>query len=373
MMKPTRSWTTGLGLKTVATLLLSTLLVSCGSSQKYDEFIPTRIVSAGDGMSYLTATPAPTVAPLTALGPYVNMFTVIEDNANSGGNYDHWLKQFAAGYGLTTIGNDLSGSTQIVTLTNQAPTPKRRNLSDVTIDPSDVTITNIRAQLTGITTRPDELLVLSVGVGDMLDLSRLYILGTYSSTQAKAEARRRGQEYMDLANQLYQNGTFRRVILLSPPDLGNSPYAQNAGVSSLISEMSDEFIYGIKSNASTYPRNGGIWFFDTTNLLRNINTGTGLNVNLTTPVCDEANVSGLATAPQLCSVRTLDADTGVARTSNTNSLLETTTILPFSNTSGTSLYSSNPYFFAGSVFPTPFIHRYIGSTLYNRMRSTIGF
>jgi hypothetical protein len=369
MMKPTRSWSTGLGLKTLATMLLSALLVSCGSSSKYDEFIPTRIVSAGDGMSYLTAAPSPAVAPLTPLGAYANMFTVIEENANSGGNYDHWLKQFAAGYGLTTIGNSLNGSAQIVTLTNQAPTPRRTN-------PADVTITNIRAQLTGISTRADDLLVLSVGVGDILSLSEGFIAGTYTETQAKAEARSRGRDYMDLANQLYQNGTFRRIILLSPPDISNSPYARNAlvaGVSSLISEMSDEFIYGIKRNASTYPRDGGIWFFDTTNLLRNINTATGLNVNLTTPVCDEANVYLLISPPQLCSVRTGDADTLAGRTSNSNSLLERTTILPFSNTSGTSLYSSNLYFFAGSVFPTPAIHRYIGSALYNRMRSTIGF
>jgi phospholipase/lecithinase/hemolysin len=238
-----------------------------------------------------------------------------------------------------------------------------------------VTIANIRAQLTGITTRADELLVLSVGLGDVLELSEAFVANTTTLAQAKLDARSRGQAYMDLANQLYQNGTFRRIILVAPPDISNSPYAQNAGagVSSLIYQISDEFIYGIKSRASSYPRDGGIWFFDTTNLLRNINTGTGLNVNLTTPVCDEANVSGFASAPQLCSVRTLDADTTAARTANTNSLLETTTILPFANTSGTSAYSSNRYFYAGSVFPTPFIHQYIGSTLYNRMRSTIGF
>ena len=82
MMKPTRSWTTGLGLKTLATLLLSTLLISCGSSKKYDEFMPTRIVSAGDGMSYIGAATT-----------YANPLTVTQSGANTNGTFDHWLKQ----------------------------------------------------------------------------------------------------------------------------------------------------------------------------------------------------------------------------------------------------------------------------------------
>ena len=39
----------------------------------------------------------------------------------------------------------------------------------------------------------------------------------------------------------------------------------------------------------------------------------------------------------------------------------------------TTKYATTNYFYAGSILPTPLIHRYMGSTLYNRMRSGIGF
>ena len=120
MMKPTRSWTTtGLGLKTLATLLISTLLVSCGSSSKYDEFIPTRIISAGDAMSFLDANPVVSL-PAPALTAYANRLTVIEDNANTNGIYDHWLKQFAGGYMSPTLGNSTNTTANIIMLRTAA-------------------------------------------------------------------------------------------------------------------------------------------------------------------------------------------------------------------------------------------------------------
>ena len=106
MMKPTRSWTTGLGLKTLATLLLSTLLISCGSSKKYDEFMPTRIISIGDALSYMDFSYGATaVNPLTSIDPAT-------------GKTDHWLMVYAAAYGLTQIGDRATGSNNLVYLNN---------------------------------------------------------------------------------------------------------------------------------------------------------------------------------------------------------------------------------------------------------------
>ena len=371
MMKPTRSWMSGLGLKTVATLLLSTLLVSCGSSKKYDEFIPTRIVSAGDGMSYLDANAsAVSFAASGALQNYANRFTVVE---NSG--VDHWLKQFAAGYGLSSIGDRTSNTAQIIVLNTTAPVPARHgDLSG----PADVMLsttmaplaTTIQSQLAAFTPRADDLLVMSVGMGDILKLSEDFASGGNVDVEdLKSQAFARGQAYMDYANQLYQNGTFKRIILVNPIDIRYSAYAQNggAGLSSLIGQMTEQFTYGLKRNASTYPRDGGVWLFDATNLLLNINIGTGLNVNLTTTVCDEA-------APpraQLCSVKTADVTADAANPANTVTLLNPT-VLPVNGT-GSNAYSTTNYFYAGSIFPTPLVHRYMGSTLYTRMRSAIGF
>ena len=395
MMTPTRSWTTGHGLKTLATLLLSTLLISCGSSKKYHEFIPTRIISAGDAMSYLDANPVVGL-PTPALSAYANRLTVVEDNANTNGIYDHWLKQFAGGYWTPMLGNSASTTANIIMLRTAAPVISRH--AD-TPAPSDAKLGDIQTQLSGFTPRADDLLVMSVGLGDILELAETYLAGngTGSGSLAtlKDTAFARGQAYMDYANQLYQNGTFKRVVLVNPIDISNSPYAQKAKVGSTlnpavdaaISQITEQFTYGLKRNASTYPRNGGVWLFDATNLLLNINLTT-LNVNLTVPVCDE----GATPRNQVCSVREADLRADLAlgdRTTvpgkNPNSLLNpnlgdlTNAVLALTTTTytttalATTKYATTNYFYAGSILPTPLIHRYMGSTLYNRMRSGVGF
>lgn len=407
MTKPSRSWSTGLGLKTVATLLLSTLLISCGSSKKYDEFIPTRIVSAGDAMSFLDAAPGSALPAAPALAAYANRFTVIEDNANTTtGTYDHWLKQFASGYWAPSLGSRTSTTANIIMLRTTAPVIARRG--DAPAPPSDDKLDDIKNQLNGFTPRADDLLVMTVGLGDVLELAETYLAGNGTGAASVATLKEvafaRGQAYMDYANQLYQNGTFQRIVLVNPMDISNSPYAQKAktgstlspGVDTVISQITEQFTYGLKRNASTYPRNGGVWLFDATNLLLNINLAYGNTVNLTTSVCDEEATP----RNQICSVRDADlrADlalgnrtgyvpTPATASQNPKSLLNpslsdttkavlalTTTTADITTTAlATTKYASTNYFFAGSILPTPFVHRYMGANLYNRMRSGVGF
>lgn len=349
MMTPTRSWTTGHGLKTLATLLLSTLLISCGSSKKYDEFIPTRIISAGDGMSYLGAAPG-----------YANPLTVTQAGANTNGAYDHWIKQFAYGYGLTTISNSLASTAQIVSLSTTLPIPGLYSTP-----PSNFSVyAGIKGQIdaaiaaNGI--RSDDLLVLSVGLGDILQLSDNYLTNNATVASLVAEAKVRGQAYMDYANTLYQNGTFKRIILVSPINLRSSPYAVNgdtrrtglSGVNGVIDQITEQFVYGLKSSASTYPREAGIWLFDATNLVLNMNL-VFANLNITDPFCKPT-----PTVLETCTT----ANTADLSTLNTNVANYYTTNTAFPS-----------YIFSGSILPTPLVHQYMGATLYNRMRSAIGF
>ena len=96
---------------------------------------------------------------------------------------------------------------------------------------------------------------------------------------------------------------------------------------------------------------------------------------------------------QVCSVRENDIHADLllgnrtAGSKNPNSLLNpnlsdsTNAVLALTTTStdivttslATTKYATTNYFYAGSILPTPLIHRYMGSTLYNRMRSGIGF
>ena len=121
-------------------------------------------MSAGDALSYLDA--SPTVAlPTPALSAYANRFTVVEDNANTNGIYDHWLKQFASGYWAPSLGNSASTTANIVMLRTTAPVVSRHGDAST---PSDAKLADIQAQLSGFTPRADDLLVMSVGLGDIL-------------------------------------------------------------------------------------------------------------------------------------------------------------------------------------------------------------
>ena len=356
MTKPPRSWTTGLGLKTLAILLLSTLLISCGSSKKFDEFIPSRIVSAGDGMSYLGTS-----------SPYTNVLTVTQNEVNPNTTFDHWIKQFAFGYGLKTISNSLSSDAQIISLSTTLPVPGLhqpvppsgfsllKNIKEDQIDPA----------IASGKIRTDDLLVLSVGLGDILDLSEKYLNNsdpaTASAAYLIAEAKIRGQAYMDYANSLYESGAFKRIILVNPINIRNSPYAVNGddnyrfglkGQGGLIDQMTEQFAYGLKSRASTYPRGGGVWLFDASNLVLNMNL-VFANINTSQPFCK-------ATPPVLETCTTLNTSDLSSLNSNVENYYKTNAAFP-------------SYVFAGSLLPTPLVHQYVGANLYNRMRSTIGF
>jgi hypothetical protein len=263
------------------------------------------------------------------------------------GAYDHWLKQFAYGYSLTSIGNNLLGAGQIITLAATAPIPGRHPLTI----PSNFSVladiqNQISAAVAGGGVRSDDLLVLSVGLGDILELSEQYLINTPPATATTSYlvglAKARGQAYMDYVNQLYQNGTFKRIILINPINLRASPYATSgdgtraglSGVNGLIDQMTQEFFNGIKSHAlASYPRDSGVWTFDASSILLNVNIRTGWTLDLTNPFC--------ATLP---------------------AVLETCTNASAPNN-----------FYAGSILPAPLAHQHMGTSLYNQMRSSIGF
>jgi hypothetical protein len=165
---------------------------------------------------------------------------------------------------------------------------------------------------------------------------------------------------MEYANTLYQNGTFKRIILVNPINLRSSPYAVDgetirsglSGAGGLIDQMTEQFTYGLKSSASTYPREAGVWLFDATNLILNANLAF-VNVNTTDRFCK-------ATAPVLETCTTVDPLNLSTLNANVASYYTTNSAFP-------------TYVFAGSILPTPFVHQYMGASLYNRMRSGIGF
>ena len=163
MTHPTWLNRVGRSTKLILAVLALSWLASCGSSKKYDEFMPTRILSVGDAMSYMDLSGAAAVNTLTA-----------EDPATT--STDHWLWVFAAAYGLTNKGMPNSGGNVLFFnnhLTSSIPisgtarvTPWVNNLSNTLR-----TIDDIRAQVAVLPSpQSGDLVVMTIGMGDIFPL-----------------------------------------------------------------------------------------------------------------------------------------------------------------------------------------------------------
>ena len=350
MMKPTRSWTTGLGLKTLAIVLLSTLLISCGSGKKYQEFIPTRILSIGDAMSYMSFTGTTAVNNLTAVDPT----TTPPQTA-------HWLWSYASSYGLTSMGTPSTAGANVVFYNNNtdypaAPTSilaqdlQRRSLG---------TYADVEAQANRLPTTPGsgDLVILSVGMGDIFHLADTIGSTVVDRTNTSDVNRRAaidiGLQYARLADSIYQRG-YKHVLLVPSFDFSTSPYVAtlSATYKNNIYALTEALNIGLMVNCNGgctssldnkpyASRAEGVWKFDVYNYVLNISLKTlgslQFNVNTTSPLC---------TAP--------------AQTCSPTSLFDTNS-------------PSLPFYYSGDLFTTPTLHRYIGSFLYAYSRGLTGF
>lgn len=337
MTPPTRSWTIGLGIKAVVTLLLSVLLVSCGSGKKYNEFRPSRILSVGDAMSYIS---------LDGSGAAVNLQTSIDPGTSK---TEHWLWVYAAGYGLTNIGvypTAVTGKNVVFYNTIAPVSGNTSTLGD---------ITQIRTQVSNLPTpEAGDLVVLSIGMGDIFALAD----GLGSSTAMDAASRRaavqRGLDYANLADNLYQRG-FKHVLIVPAIDYSTSPYVatKSATFKSNLVSLTEALNEGVNVNCNggctstqdskPYPtRAEGVWKFNVYDVLRNI--------ALKTPYSYAASIN----SPGLCLA----------------SLPLATSCVPASLYDPT---NGHPYYYSGDLFMTPILHRYAGNYLFSFSTGYTGF
>lgn len=362
MMKPTRSWTTGLGLKSLAIVLLSTLLVSCGSGKKYAEFIPTRIISIGDALSFVDFSyGADAVNPLTSIDPAT-------------GKTDHWLMVYGAAYGLTQIGATATGSNNLVFLNNNTylrsacPTiasPYKPN-STLAERCSLGNYDYVSNQLAALpTAQSGDLVVISFGMGDVFAAAD-GLVGTdaIASDTQKQQASDVGLRYINLADRVYQLG-FKHVLIMPTLDYSASAYAasKTANYRTNLTTLTQALILGANRNCNggcaagdnkPYPsRAEGVWNPNLSNWLQNVVLYGGsfgyikANINNNTS-------PGTASSP-LCQYPTPLNNA----TCNPNNALTDS--------------SGFPFFFSGDLFMTPSLHRVVGNFIYAYSRGTIGF
>lgn len=304
------------------------LLAACGSSSKYDEFIPTRIVSVGDQVSYLGD---------ASLSPaFSDRFTV--NNLASETTINNWVLQLAASYGLST---DLS------------PTNPSRSI-EARADAVSNRVTDLSTQLATVTPRSGDMLVVSGGMADILAMADAVANGTLSTTQALADIATAGSNLQDFV--LGQVGNYKHILVINAYDLKNSPYAVNktfaagSGLTTttfqqLLHDMTRAFNTALISNAGTFSSGQGVRLFDAETLF--------LNANLYNFGISAAGMSSGA-----CVVDSSTVLTGTACTTT-----EAATRHPDYDT----------YLFADDKFPSPVAHRFLGAQAYAFLRSVKGW
>ena len=320
-------WTQRLALATAFTLL-----AACGSSSKFDEFIPKRIVSVGDQLSYLGKS---TLTP-----PYSDRFTV--NNLASETTINNWVLQLAASYGLST---DLSAADPAVV---------------GTADPVSNKVANLEARLASITPRSGDMLVVNGGMADIIALAEAVALGTKTSTQALADIATAGSDLQAIL--LRQQTNYKNILVINAYDLKDSPYARTrdltaanpaistASFQQLLHDMTRAFNTALIRNAGTFSSGVGIRLFDAETLYLNANL---YNFGIT--------AAGLSLGT--CNSFAIPAVTD----DNTARVACTTTAAAALNA------SYDTYLFADNKFPTPAAHRFLGSQAYAFLRSVKGW
>ena len=308
-----------------------TLLAACGSSSKYDEFIPTRIVSVGDQLSYLgngTLTPA-----------YSDRFTV--NNLAGDATTNNWVLQLAASYGLST---DLS-----------APNPAVVG----TADPVSNKVSNLEARLATVTPRSGDMLVVNGGMADIIALAEAVATGAKTSVQALSEIETAGSDLQAIL--LRQLSQYKNILVVNAYDLKNSPYASERNLSAnpaltraafqqLLQDMTRAFNTALIRNAGTFASGTGIRLFDAETLFLNANL---YNIGITTEGLSTGTCSSFAT-PAV----TDDNSTRVACTTTAAATLKP---------------NYDTYLYADTKFPTPAAHRLLGTQAYAFLRSVKGW
>jgi hypothetical protein len=298
------------------TLGLSLLLCACGASTKIDEFIPTRIVSVGDALSYQG----------TAANAYTDRLTV-----NGDATVNNWIDELAADYGIAF---DPSAT--------GFATPNAR-------------VADLPAQLNGFVPQAGDMLVIQGGNNDILFHTTAVIRHTETPAQALSIMSALGTTFQQFARSQLSN--FSHILILNANDLKGSVFAQNnaaafaaawptytGGITQFILDLTRAYNSSIISNAGTYASGQGVRMFDAEGLL----------------LTADLQGYGITTAGL-----TLEACVGfnVGMNCNYNPL--------------TSSGSADPnyigYLYADDTNLTPVAHRLLGNLAYTFLRSPKGW
>jgi hypothetical protein len=317
----------------------------------------------GDALSYTDFTTGSAVNTLTSIDPSTT-------------KTDHWLWDYAAAYGLSSIGasTNATGKNVVFVNTNSyhngvndslykplncpAPTPTAATTDTTQIHCSMGLFADIEKQV-NLLPSPQEgdLVVLTIGMGDIFTIADAANGAAVTSTDL-ANAKNIGLKYINLADTIYRRG-YKHVLILTAVDYSTSPYAvrQGSQYSTNLSKLTEALNLGTDVNCyggctltdnNPYPsRAEGVWRQNIGALLSNI-VNLGRNAGY---LQTNVNNNWPTTSAPLCAYA------------------DATCTAPTSLTDGSSL----PYFYSGDFFMSPTLHRYVATYMYNLSRGFSGF
>jgi len=295
------------------------VLAGCGSGTIESQFVPTRMVVFGDGLS--------------DMGQAGGKRYTVNDTSKT------WTELVAVDYGLTTLSASSAGGT------NYAIGNARVTLHpDAAGSTATKTVKEqIDAFLAGNTPGPNDLIILQGGTSDTIFQMQAYLAGTQTSDQMLANIKQAGLDLADQARRLKAAGA-THIAIIGAYDLSVTPWGIATGKQALLTQVSSTFNSAVLVSLVNEGQN--MLYLDAAlefNLMAT-NPASFALVNVTDPACTS-----------------VDPGPGIGiGTGRVTSLLCTTTTI------GTGVdYAS--YLWADPVYPTPTGHARFASFVFTRI------
>ena len=308
----------------LATCATSLLLASCGSGTIESQFTPTRVIAFGDGSADQGQTSNAVV-------------TNARYTVNGDGTVSIWTQQVAASYGVVMTTAALGGTSYATgnARVNSKPDAVGSNATPTVKEQIDTF-------LAGSAPGPNDLMILSAGIADVITEAGKITAGTQTSDQALLNVRQAGRDLGAQVRRLVLAGA-AHVMVAGTYDLSRSPWGRGATTLTPFlvqasAKFNEELLLSIVDLGANVLYSDAAFHY---NLMIGVPTAYGL-VNSIAPVCNS-----------------IDGGPGIGTgTGQVNSSL----------CNGTTLAGDhNTYVFADAVYPTPLAQRKFGDYAYTRI------
>jgi outer membrane lipase/esterase len=324
---------------------LLALLSGCGAGSIESPFVPARVFSVGDSLTYLGNS--------SGLG----RFTV-----NGDATINNWAVQLANRFGVTLDGVAAGG----------------RGYAQ-----ANALVSSVASQLNGVSLNSTDLVVMGAGIADITAQAIAVANGQKTVAQALIDVAAAGSAYADAARNLVNSTPVSHVLVLNAYDLSGSAFATSytlpsyaatyssstargyagGNFAALLHDLTRKFNDALKINFGSQTTGNRVRMYDLEMLFLVANLTDALITDLSNPAC--VSVSGTDPSATLSS---LSADLCTSATSATGVYnASTNTIRPSdaTATATSTIVDFNHYLFADDRYPTPEAHRMIGNAAYN--------